>query len=1215
MQLEKVSPRNFINPLLSKKSVDLADFKKFTSALEIFKKQVAEQHAAKQSEPNIVTNALKPFLESFALECSAVSQHGQSGIDLAVMKSGKVGVIVEAKLATSKDMICEKDINKKSMHEAILYFMREREKNNNAIYHVIVTNFHEWFVFDAKDFDRLFWRNPVIQKIWKNYLNPNLLGNEKTEMFYHLLEKQISQLKQDLITEEAVQAAYFDIRDEHSEKDLVAIYKLLIADNLLKEFNPNDANSLNRDFYTELLYILGLEEAKQGGKKIIGRSRKPQAGSIYENTQSTLAQHGKNDDFDSIIKLVIIWINRILFTKLLESQIVKWTATPKSKFLHKEKVENFGQLQSIFFTILAKRIQDRKTHEFDYIPYMNSSLFEHHKDEQDGIFMSSLDSGVTMNYYPRTVVKDANSKPKKGAVSTLHYLFEFLDAYDFSNDGGDEVVNESKSLISASVLGLIFEKINGYKDGSFYTPSFITMYMAQETIRSAILERFNKEFNDLDANTWGDLKSFCDKHSHKEAFREQVTPLVDGITVCDPAVGSGHFLVSVLNELIVCKYELGLLNFKGLSIKLENDELLVSLDDEWFEYARPKNFSSPAHLLQKTLFHEKQRIIENQLFGVDINANSTQITKLRLWIELLKNSYYDDEYQLVTLPNIDINIKAGNSLVSRFDLADNMAGKDVKKKIVAYKQKVSDYKKNLGTKSELLATIEEIKNDFKLDLKKGHKASTTLQKKLIEYVNLFGYKGLDKDLAVRAFEAAQGQSDMFGADAAIANENKEKKGEIEVQLKKMAEALRELETGKIYENAFEWRIEFPELLGPEGNYSGFDIVIGNPPYGVALSDMDKASLKEKYLHQDYQLDTYLIFMELGLRIAKENGQLAFIVPNTWLTNLKLKKIRSHITSDNYVSAIAHYSRKIFDEAVVDTQTLFARKTNSRNENVIVKVFDGPQSSASHVADQNEWAAMAGESINIFMREEEILLRRQLEHGSVKLGTVVNLVVGMKPYQTGKGNPKQTASDVANRVFDADMKIDDSYKPLLRGSDIQKYRVSWKGSNWIKYGAWLAEPRLSANFGAERKIVIRQTGDSLIAALDKEQFVCMNNLHVLTLKDSALSLEYILAIVNSKLMDYYHSLLNPEKGEALAEVKKENLEKLPIKILSDQEQAPFIDIVSKIHAATSASEMSVLEQKLDLLVYQLYGVPFDSIRLIDPAFTGMNEEDKRDTIQA
>jgi len=1189
IQLEKISPRNFINPLLSKRSVDLVDFKKFTSALEVFKKQVTEQHAAKQSEPNIVTNALKPFLESIELECSVVSQQGQSGIDLAVMKSGKVAVIVEAKLATSKAMISEKDINKKSMHEAILYFMRERERNNNAIYHVIITNFHEWFVFDAKDFDRLFWRNPAVQKMWKNYLNPALLGNEKTEMFYDLLEKEILRLKQDLITEEVVQAAFFDMRGTHSEKDLVAIYKLLSADNLLKEFNPNDANSLNRNFYAELLYILGLEEAKQGGKKIIGRSRKPQSGSIYENTQSTLAQQGKNDDFDSIIKLVIIWINRILFSKLLESQLVKWTSTPKNKFLHKDKIENFGQLQSVFFTILAKRIQDRQTDNFDYIPYMNSSLFERHKDEQEGIFMSSLDSGAAMDYYPRTVVKDSNSKPKTGAVNTLHYLFEFLDAYDFSNEGGEEIVNESKSLISASVLGLIFEKINGYKDGSFYTPSFITMYMAQETIRSAILERFNKEFSELDANTWGDLRSYCDKHSHKEAFREKATPLVDGITVCDPAVGSGHFLVSVLNELIVCKYELGLFNAKGLSIKLENDELLVSLDDEWFEYAYPKSFTSPAHLLQKALFDEKQRIIENQLFGVDINPNSTQITKLRLWIELLKNSYYDEEYQLVTLPNIDINIKTGNSLISKFDLVDNMLDKDVKKRISDYKQTVSDYKKNIGTKSELLAEINKIKDGFKLDLKKGSKTNATLQKKLIEYVSLFNYEGLDEDLAVRAVKAAQGQSDMFGADAAIANDNKAKKGELATQLKKMAEAVRELESGKIYENAFEWRIEFPELLGEEGNYKGFDIVIGNPPYGVALSDIEKAKLSEKYVHQEYQLDTYLIFMELGLRIAKENGQLAFIVPNTWLTNLKLKKIRSHITHDNYVSSIAHYHRKIFDEAVVDTQTLFARKSNSRNKNIVVKVFDDPQDHTSHFADQDEWAAMAGDSINIFMREGDVLLRRHLDQDSAKLGAVVNLVIGMKPYQKGKGTPKQTADDVSNRVFDADTQIDETYKPLLRGADIQKYRVSWKGNRWIKYGAWLAEPRLSAKFDAEKKIVIRQTGDTLIAALDNDQFVCMNNLHVLTLKDDSLTLEYILAIVNSKLMDYYHSLLNPEKGEALAEVKKENLEKLPIKILSHDEQAPFVDIVNKIHAATSTSAISKLEEQLDLLVYALYGV--------------------------
>ena len=182
------------------------------------------------------------------------------------------------------------------------------------------------------------------------------------------------------------------------------LYKLLSADCLLKEFNPNDANSLNREFYAELLYILGLEESKDGGKKVIGIAKNPQNGTLYENISNKLAQYNKPNDFESVIKLIIIWINRILFLKLLESQIVKWTGNKNYRFLNPNTLNQYDALETLFFEVLAKPIDKRNIHHFDHIPYLNSSLFEIHPDENNGIKVSNLVDGLTIDYYAKTVV-------------------------------------------------------------------------------------------------------------------------------------------------------------------------------------------------------------------------------------------------------------------------------------------------------------------------------------------------------------------------------------------------------------------------------------------------------------------------------------------------------------------------------------------------------------------------------------------------------------------------------------------------------------------------------------------------------------------------------------------------------------------------------------------------------------------------------------------
>jgi len=297
-------------------------------------------------------------------------------------------------------------------------------------------------------------------------------------------------------------------------------------------------------------------------------------------------------------------------------------------------------------------------------------LFEESDLERATIRINELKNRLDLPLSSSTVLKASNGKRLTGSKNTLNYLFEFLDAYDFGAEGSAEIQEQNKSIINASVLGLIFEKINGYRDGSFFTPGFITMYICRETIRQAVLRKFNDTYG------WScaDLTEL-----HNEIYRQRLplketNALVNSLKICDPAVGSGHFLVSALNELIAIKNTLGILADRDgkllrCDLTIENDELIVTIDDQIFEY-RYKD--SESQRIQETLFHEKEIIIENCLFGVDINPKSVMICRLRLWIELLKNAYYRrNSDQLETLPNIDINIKCGNSLVSRFAITGN----------------------------------------------------------------------------------------------------------------------------------------------------------------------------------------------------------------------------------------------------------------------------------------------------------------------------------------------------------------------------------------------------------------------------------------------------------------------------------------------------------------------------------------------------------------
>lgn len=1204
MQLNVQTPRKFLNPLLSQKSVVSTDVDAFKAALGKYVQEVKQLTASKQSEPNIVAGALMSFLKDvppFAYKCRPLTHKGQSGIDLAILSGDDVAVIIEAKAVGSKEMITAHNLNRKAFHEAIFYFMQERKKGNDKLKHIVITDFYEWFVFDAQDFDRLFWRNTQLHKKFKAFHDLSLLKKTTTEI-YAAIEAELPSMLKDLHTAVRIDCANFNVSAPNSikDKDLIAIYKLLKPDSLLKDVQ-NDANSLKPAFYNELLYILGLKEVKDAGKKLIQASGT--AGSLYDGIAYKLEQKDAPHEFEDVIKLIIIWINRVLFLKLLESQIKTWTGDPNSRFMNADKISGYGALENLFFDTLAKRIPDRKNKGFDYIPYLNSSLFEMQEEEKAGISISALPDGDPIAYYGKTVVTVHGTKNRKtGKNSTLAYLFEFLDAYNFANDSGEEVVAETKELISASVLGLIFEKINGYKDGSFYTPSFVTMYMARQTIEKAVLQKFNEKHGWTCTALVGDGGLKNELKDYKVSKKDS-NALIDSLKICDPAVGSGHFLVSALNEILYVKSVLGLLvdeagNMLDYNISIENDELIITSDknDELFEY---KKGHAAKTLVQKTLFQEKQKIIENCLFGVDINPNSVNICRLRLWIELLKNAYYQPNGELETLPNIDINIKCGNSLISRFaldtDLKDALKKSDVK--IKDYRTAVSDYRKtsDKAEKRKIEALIESIKTNFRTE---------------ILYNDPKQRKVVNLSMEIKILEASQS---LLGETAKEEKERKQKQTKLKAELSKLSIEIDEIKTNKIYKDAFEWRFEFPEVMNAEGNYIGFDVIIGNPPYGVPIAvDARELIISKLGKVPDYGIQYF--FINLAKKLLKPNGIKTFIIPNTLLFNVLTKKYREELLSTWQVNEFLDCTNfDIFDEATVRciiTQFTNLQSTvdvgyrSTENASSFQNLISQPTSLISQsrlLANNQNWGLV------FKLKPEILILIEKIRSTGEKLQTLFpDISQGLIAYDSYQG---QDAITIKNRVFHS-FTPQEGWKKWLWGEDVNSYVVKWNQKEYINYSAAIANPRNPKFFQGSRLLIREISNPKILVGYTKEE--SYNDPSIINILDTNenFDIKVLLGILNSKLATYYHFNASPKatKG-AFPKILVEDIKNFPIPQISNKQQSTLTAKVNAIlKAKPKGADTAELEREIDDMVYRLYGLTYDEVKTIEPEYCSLSREE-------
>ncbi|EKQ8175217.1 Eco57I restriction-modification methylase domain-containing protein [Campylobacter coli] len=1265
MKFEAIDEKEFLNPYYRKKPILEAELNEFIKALKDYKTSL--ENNLKNNEDSLVANALSKFFENLHFECEIKSIHkGNSGIDLALKKDKQIQVIIEAKLPHSKEFFSQSKPNCKALHECILYYLRERKALNSSLKHIIITDFYRFYIFKADLFEELFNKNKYFKEAFENFESKNSLFKGNTDEFYKECEKLLSSEKyldsitrKDLFDEPSLKGVFIDLKpileqEKPSFSKLKPVFKIFHKDFLLSEFNPNDANSLNNAFYKELLYILGLYESKQNSKLIIAKSQESEEeqGTFYTAINSKL----KEENFETILKLLILWLNRILFLKLIESNLVRFNDDKNLKFLNFKKIPDFDKLSELFFEILAKERSTRKKSEFAYLPYLNSSLFEKQSIENT-LEISNLNNDLKLNYYKNTVLKDDKCKAKKGQVGLLEYLFEFLDSFDFGSDDEQSEILSQKELISSSVLGNVFEKLNGYKEGSFYTPSFITSYMCKESITKVVLDKFNAQF-DLDAKDISELRKSLRKED-KKAQKE----LLNSIKICDPAVGSGHFLVSALNVMLSIYDELNLFD-EEIYLEVQNDEILITgRKGEFIEYKRPSTPKDKAHLIQQELFHTKKDIIENNLFGVDINPNSCEITKLRLWIELLKHSFYqsfDDEnyHDLKTLPNIDINIKCGNSLVSYFETGKSLSHyPNIKERMSKYKRIVKDYKEGFYTDKNLIAKeIKNLQESFKnFCLKdKFNKEIKQLTNGANEYSKKYGDFLADEhhDEKFKSFFSKNMFEFSFDEKVAIKEF---------ANLKKEYDNIFNLESN----HPFEWRFEFPEILDDDGNFKGFDLIIGNPPYIKENDNKELFTNTKKLRTYQGKMDIWYHFVGRGFDILKNNGYLAFIATNNWVTNSGAKKLRNIVLEESQILSLVDFSSfMVFDSASIQTMIMSFQKTKPPKNyefhfakiTTQTPIYEDALSLLKNEKTQNNEILKINltpkkfidKTLNFTKSDYEELFNKiqkygkfYLEEREVAQGIVYpqeninkkSLEILGNNFYLGQGIQKLTNEEVENLNLLKNEKI--LLKPIFESDNIQKYFVKRYNYFWVIYtnssfknpNSMDDYPNLKKHLDKFQNVITSDnkpyglhrardekffTGSPRIVALRKcvgepkfsyVDFDCYVSATFYVIKTQRINVKYLTAILNSKLVAFWLKHKGKMQGNNY-QIDKEPLLNIPIvdtnsknKKLAD-ELINLADEILKAKEQDKNANTQELENKINSLVYKLYNLTEEEIKIIE-----------------
>lgn len=827
MRLQVRKPTQALNKAYARQSVSYDNIETFRQALTRLFNRVQEEEP-ETHQRQILTD----FLNETFYPTDRFSVSGQERTDLAIRLQTDIEPISDVLIVVQKvfagEMMTTLKNNVRSLHELILhYFEATEQQPERPIKHLIITDVYNWFLVDERDFRQHFYENVRLQKLYQ--LKQQYRKSDA--LFY----AEAARILRDMDNEVPVTclnlrevAAMSKKNDPETLHRLLPIYKLFSPEHLLEQPFANNADTLNTRFYQELIHILGLREtpAKTGTRLARLPESERLAGSFLEQTMRLLqaresVPNAMNDTtFEQAIQLCISWLCRFLILKFVESKQIREAKNGRGQpFLTPCHLRSFAELNELFFAVVAVPETARSMailNRFGPIPHLTGPLFALTELEKQTITIDSLDDQLELPLVERP-----------GTLPVLAYLLAFLDKWNFELDAPAEVQPDNKPGFSVAMLGLIFEKLNGYRTNSVFTPASVVRQVVRDAVRGASLARFNEQFG-WTCTDVADLANQLDTVPVAKA-----NALINSLRIVDPAVGSGRFLIATLHELIALKAELGLLtDLKGrplprYEIMVDNDELLVTDDDG--ELVTNK-------LLKDMLSRERHHLLRHCLFGVDNSPVAISLCQTRLWLELLRHN--------TTVAHLPIHL--GNALISRFPLdfrVDSIRNTALRERFgIAMHQYKQDH--NLDALGEFLQQADWADQKEFVEIRQ-------LETRLAQSALTFDF--VDDDEHALALKA------QLGAKKAVFFKKQQ-----------------------VYTLAFEWRFAFPNALNEAGNFVGFDLVISQPPAQKTTADKRERAVLKKAFPATFsaRTDTSLLFLERGLALLRPGGHLALAVPES-----------------------------------------------------------------------------------------------------------------------------------------------------------------------------------------------------------------------------------------------------------------------------------------------------------------------------------------------
>lgn len=699
-------------------------------------------------------------------------------------------------------------------------------------------------------------------------------------------------------------------------------------------------------------------------------------------------------------------------------------------------------------------------------------------------------------------------------------------------------------------------------------------------------------------------------------------------------------------------------------LEVQNDEILITNHKgEFIEYKRPSTPKDKAHLIQQELFHTKKDIIENNLFGVDINPNSCEITKLRLWIELLKHSFYqsfDDEnyHDLKTLPNIDINIKCGNSLVSYFETGKSLSHyPNIKERMSKYKRIVKDYKEGFYTDKNLIAKeIKNLQESFKnFCLKdKFNKEIKQLTNGANEYSKKYGDFLADEhhDEKFKSFFSKNMFEFSFDEKVAIKEF---------ANLKKEYDNIFNLESN----HPFEWRFEFPEILDDDGNFKGFDLIIGNPPYIKEAENKELFTNTKKLRTYQGKMDIWYHFVGRGFDILKNNGYLAFIATNNWVTNSGAKKLRNIVLEESQILSLVDFSSfMVFDSASIQTMIMSFQKTKPPKNyefhfakittqtpiyEDVINLLKNEKTQNNEILKINLTPKkFIDKTLNFTKSDYEELFNKIQKYGKFYLEEK-EVANGIHPHYDFINNRINSNHNFAFKIGQGIFGLSEEEKEKLKLTKLENNLVKpyYDTQNFLKFffkknnHQWLIYtnssfknpnsmddyPNLKKHLDKFQNVITSDnkpyglhrardekffTGSPRIVALRKcvgepkfsyVDFDCYVSATFYVIKTQRINVKYLTAILNSKLIAFWLKHKGKMQGNNY-QIDKEPLLNIPIVTINSKNQKIADELINLVDEILKAKEQdknantSPLEEKINNMVYKIYNLTEEEIKTIE-----------------